>query len=39
MLNLYDVIFSLMSSIVTSYAEHYPTEITKKYPYAEFNFP
>lgn len=39
MLNLYDMVFSLISPVVASYAEHYPAEMTKKYPYAEFNFP
>ena len=39
MLNLYDVIFNVINLTVDSYAEHYPTEMTKKYPYAEFNFP
>lgn len=39
MLNLYDVVFSLINPIVLSYAEHYPTDLEKKYPYAEFNFP
>lgn len=39
MLNLYDVIYSLINPIVDSYAEHYPADTEKVYPYAEFNFP
>lgn len=39
MLNLYDVIFEIINPVVSSYAEHYPIEKTKEYPYAEFNFP
>jgi hypothetical protein len=39
MLNLYDEIFSLINPIVDSYAEHYPADKERIYPYAEFNFP
>lgn len=39
MLNLYDVIYGIINPIVDSYAEHYPTDQEKVYPYAEFNFP
>ncbi len=39
MLNLYDVIYNIINPIVDSYAEHYPSDKKKVYPFAEINFP
>lgn len=39
MLELNDIIGNVIDSIVTAYADHYPTNKKKIYPYAEYSFP
>jgi len=39
MLDLYKLICGIIEPICTTYAGHYPTEITKTYPYIEVKFP
>jgi len=39
MIELYTLINSIIEPLCTTYAEHYPTEEKKVYPYVEFRFP
>lgn len=39
MLELYELINSNIESICSCYADHYPEDLEKAYPYAEISFP
>ena len=39
MLDLYTLIYNIINPICSAFADHYPEEETKIYPYAEIKFP
>jgi hypothetical protein len=39
MLELYTLIYNIINPICTAFADHYPEDETKAYPYAEIKFP